>query len=111
MASLDEYKKLLEEEVARRNAVQKGELLNNLIKYYQQDAEGRAFFRTQTPLNKYQMAGQELLQQMFTPYGVSDVAKYIEIAKEFNQQEAEKKLEEEARPSLLQSLLQNLIGE
>lgn len=109
MASKDEYEALLQEELLRREKIDKGKLLQDLIDYYNQDAEGRAFFKEQTPLDKYQTAGQEILQGMFSRYGVN-VEKYLPIALEFQKLKAKEEIENQLKPSLLESLLRNIIG-
>lgn len=109
MASKDDYEALLQEELLRREKIDKGKLLQDLIDYYNRDAEGRAFFKEQTPLDKYQTAGQEILQGMFSTYGVN-VEKYLPIALEFQKLKAKEEIENQLKPSLLESLLRNIIG-
>ena len=110
MASEDAYKALLQEEILRREKMDKGKMLQDLIDYYNQDAEGRAFFKEQVALDKYQTAGQEILQEMFSPYGIN-VQKYLPVALEFQKLKAKEEIENQLIPSLLESLLRNLIGQ
>ena len=47
---------------------------------------------------------------MFSPYGIN-VQKYLPVALEFQKLKAKEEIENQLKPSLLESLLRNLIGQ
>ncbi len=122
MASLKDYQALLDAEIEKRNKLTNSALLEGLVNYYMKNysqpilgveaASGKTI-RLPQEMDKYGKAGEQIIRGMYGR-GINNIDPYLTLAKELQTKQAEEQIsseiENQVKPSLLESLLKNLMG-